>query len=37
MENEKFNENEINILDMLFVVRKNIWKIIIAAVIVGVW
>lgn len=36
MENEKFNENEINILDMLFVVRKNIWKIILAAIIVGV-
>ncbi len=35
MENEKFNENEINILDMLFVIRKHIWKIIIAAIVAG--
>ena len=36
MENEKINENEINILDMLFVIRKHIWKIIIAAIVAGV-
>lgn len=32
MENERITENEINILDMLFIVRKNLGKIIIAAV-----
>ncbi len=36
MENEKINENEINILDMLFVIRKHIWKIIIAAIVAAV-
>ncbi len=35
MENERITENEINILDMLFVVRKNIVKIIIAAVVIA--
>lgn len=33
MENERITENEINILDMLFIVRKNLNKIILTAVI----
>lgn len=36
MEKEFVAENEINILDMLFVVRKNIVKIIISAILVAV-
>ena len=36
MEKELVTENEINILDMIFVVRKNILKIVIAAVIVAI-
>jgi capsular polysaccharide biosynthesis protein len=33
MENEKFTENEINILDLIFVIRKNWIKIAVAAVV----
>ena len=36
MENERITENEINILDMLFVVRKNFVKIVITAIIVAI-
>ena len=36
MENEVMTENEINILDMLFVLRKNIVKIIVVAVVAAV-
>ncbi len=36
MEKEFIAENEINILDMLFVVRKNLVKIVIAAVLVAI-
>lgn len=36
MENERISENEINILDMLFIIKKNIFKIIAAAVITAV-
>ena len=36
MENERITENEINILDMLFVVRKNIVKIILTAIVTAV-
>ena len=31
MENEKFTENEINILDLIFVIKKNWIKIAVAA------
>ncbi len=33
MDNERITENEINILDMLFILRKNLLKIIIVAVV----
>ncbi len=36
MENERITENEINILDMLFIVRKNLSKIILTAVIAAI-
>ena len=36
MENEKFTENEINILDMLLILKKHIVKIAAAAVIVAI-
>ena len=36
MEHEVMNENEINILDMLFILRKNLVKIIAAAVVAGI-
>ncbi len=36
MENEKFTENEINILDMLLILKKHIFKIVAAAVIVAI-
>lgn len=36
MENERIAENEINILDMLFILKKNIFKIVIATVVAAV-